>query len=115
MDFKEAIDAASKAAQKAGDEWLANAKPKYVVEGYEDSPLLDLCGNSHVRVTDGRTKFAKYLKDFDDRCSAVTVPLDTIYQGRQEFGLKEAMAKAALKVLFEDYGIKKLRIWSYID
>lgn len=113
-DFNQAIKDATKAAIKAGDEWMENAQPKYVVVGYEDSPMLDLCGNAHVRSTDGRTAFGKYLKSLDRYCCD-TVPLDTRYNGRQEHGLKVAMAKAALKVLTEDYGIKKLRIWDYID
>jgi len=112
--FKNVIIAAQYAAQEAGDEWIKNAKPKYVVMGYENSPMLDLCGNAHVRIDDGRTKFAKYLKE-DDRCfGANTVPLNTSYSGRQEHGLKLAIAEAALKVL-QDFGIKKCYIWEYID
>jgi len=112
--FENAIKDASEAAQKAGDEWMANAQPKYVVIGYEDSPMLDLCGNAHIQVTDGRTKFGKYLKQ-DSWKSNITVPLNTSYSGRQEYGLKVAMAEAALKVLTEKYSLKKLRVWSYID
>jgi len=112
--FFKAIEDASHAAQMAGDEWMKNAKPKYVVVGYEDEPMLDLCGNAHVKVTDGRTAFGKYLKQ-DSWKSTITVPLKTTYTYRQEHGLKVAMAEAALKVLTEKYGIKKLSIWSYID
>jgi len=114
INFAIAIDEASKAAQKAGDEWMANAKPKYVVRGYEDSPMLDLCGNAHVRCDDGRTRFAKYLKQYKP-FGAATVPLNTTYSGRQEHGLKVAMARAAYDVLANQYGIKKLYVWDYID
>jgi hypothetical protein len=112
--FAEIILEASLAGQKAGDEWLKNAKPKYVISGFEDSPLLDLCGNAHIRTNDGRTKFGKYLKK-RKRTSAITVPLNTQYAFRQEHGLQVAIAKAALKVLQDKYGIPKLYIWDYID
>jgi len=112
--FEKAIEDASQAGQKAGDEWMKNAKPKYVVVGYEDTPMLDLCGNAHVRVTDGRTKFAKYLKQ-DSWKSTITVPITTTYRMRQEHGLQLAIAKAALEVLTTKYGFKNLRIWDYID
>lgn len=113
--FEEVLAKAQEAAQKAGDEWMANATPKYVVRGYEDSPMLDLCGNAHIRVYDGRTKFYKYLvKTYGKHLSFITVPLNTTYSGRQEYGLKMAIASAALNVL-SGAGIKKLRLWDYID
>jgi hypothetical protein len=113
--FEKALLEANEAAIKAGDEWMANAKPKYVVSGYEDSPLLDLCGNAHVRVRDGRTKFFKYLKKNCSPFGPVTVPLAEKYRGRQEHGLKVAIASAGLEVLSKKYGIKKLELWDYID
>jgi len=112
--FAKAIKDATKAAQKAGDVWMENAKPKYVVVGYEDSPMLDMCGNAHIRVADGRTSFGKYLKKGTWK-SSITVPLETTYRYRQEHGLKVAMAKAGMKVLVDEYGFKKLTIWDYID
>ena len=113
--FKEAIAEANDAAIKAGDEWMANAKPKYVVSGYEDTPMLDLCGNAHVRVNDARTKFYKYLKNTYGKTYTQTVPLAAKYRGRQEHGLKCAIAGAGMKVLTGKYKIKGLIFWEYID
>lgn len=114
-EYTKAIEEAQIAAQKAGDDWLANAKPKYVVRGYEDSPMLDMCGNAHVRVDDGRTKFFKFLKKTYKTPYTQTVPIHGTYRGRQEHGLKVAMAGAALEVLTGKYKIPKLYMWEYID
>ncbi len=112
--FQKIVVDANAAARIAGDEWMKNAKPKYVVVGYEDSPLLDLCGNAYVRIDDGRTKFAKFLKKEYPKNGSVLLPIHNRYTSRQEYGLNVAMAKAAWKVLI-DNGIKKCYVWEWID
>lgn len=113
--FNDIVLLANVAAEEAGQIWLENAKPKYVVVGYEDSPMLDLCGAAYVRIDDGRTKFAKYLKEFHNkRTSTTTLPIRNQYSGRQEHGLNVAMATAAVKVLIA-HGIKKCYVWQWID
>ena len=112
--FLKLVEDANIAAEQAGKIWLEEAKPKYAVVGYEDSPLLDLCGNAYVRIDDGRTKFAKFLKEEYDKFGTTTVPIYNQYRGRQEHGLNVAMARAACKVLV-DNGIKKCYVWDWID
>lgn len=130
VTFQEILKEAQEAAQKAGDNWLANAKPKYTVHrsdlfGNTDPEpmdvLLDVCGNSHVKISDKRTKFAKFIKQYLKQndpyfrdCGFLTVPLETSHRGRQEMGLHEAETRAAMEV-FNSYNVKGVRIWSYID
>lgn len=125
--YAKAIEDANEAAYEAGKAWLEAAMasgPAYSVHSADifgncnPSPIdymLDLCGNAHVRVRDGRSKFAKYLKRAYREKYNITVPIVNKLKYRQEHGLMVAMAEAAKKVLEEDYLIKGLSIWSYID
>jgi len=110
------VYAAQAAAIEAGEKWMAEAEPKYIVGGNPDWTLLDLCGNAHVRTDDGRTRFAKFLKRLEPEGNryTITLPMRSKFSGRQEHGLKMAMARAALKVLSEN-NIPKFYIWDYID
>jgi len=125
--YAKAIEDANEAALKAGKEWMEAAiarGPAYSVHnsdlfGNSDpNPvgyMLDMCGNAHVRVRDGRTKFAKYLKRVCKEKYTITVPIVNELKRRQEYGLMVAMAEAAKRVLEEDYLIKGLSLWTYID
>lgn len=115
IDYSQVIKEVNEVAFLAGAEWLANARPKYVVEGYEDSPMLDLCGNAHIRVKDARTKFGRYIKSISDKHGALTVPLTSEFRYRQEHGLQMAMVKAGIKLLKEKYDITDVYNWNYID
>ena len=120
MNIQEMIDEASKAAEAAGKSWMEAAVPKYVVHeelsGENFGTLLDMCGAAYVRVRDGRTKFARALKKhIGDYRGATTVPLETSYRRRQEYGLAVAQARAALMVLEGQYGIKGLYVWKWVD
>lgn len=120
--YDKLLATANDAALEAGQEWMDKMTargPKYIVNGNPDWGMLDLCGNAHVQAYDGRTKFAKYLKRLDPRGNGgaycnITVPILNKFRCRQEYGLQQAMANAVLKVL-TDAGIKKLRIWEYVD
>jgi len=107
------------AANKAGDEWMAKASPKYVVTddaGSNHGTLLDLCGNAHVQFRDKRSKNYKDCVKLDlvRKSGNGVFELEHKYRHRQEHGLAMACAEAAKKVL-ESHGITDLRIWSYID
>lgn len=103
---------------KAGDEWMEKATargPKYMVDGNPEWTMLDLCGNAHVQVKDGRSAFSKFLKRLDEHNRYnVTVPKSRKYIGRQEYGLAQAIARAQMEYLVEA-GISGLRIWEYVD
>lgn len=110
--FEKVIEDANVAALVAGDKWMANAAPKFKVG---QTLMLDMCGMAFVRINDGRTKFSKFLKEKYGRDTSTTlVPIYNKYRGRQEHGLKVAMAYAALEVI-ENAGIKKCFVWEWID
>ena len=117
---RQLVQEATVAANLAGDEWMEKAKPKYVpvnaISGYRYPPMLDLCGNAHVRFTDRRTKnYKDFVKAELVRASGNgVVEINHKYQFRQEHGLLLACAKAALAVM-EANGISNLRIWDWID
>ncbi len=112
VKFEKVIKEANVAALKAGDEWLAKATPKFSVGNCQ---MLDMCGSAYVRIDDGRTKFAKFLKEKYPRgTSTILVPIHNKHKGRQEYGLAVDMAYAALEVI-ENAGIKKCRVWEWID
>ena len=114
------VQEATEAANKAGAEWLAKAKPQFVpvdaFTGHRYEPMLDLCGNAHVQFKDKRSKHYKmFMKEGLVRQSGnAVVEIAHDYKMRQEHGLALACAEAAKKVL-ESYGITGLRIWDYID
>lgn len=124
MTNREIVEKAVEAANLAGDEWLANATTKYEfcntdLQGNQIGPgylVLDLCGNAHVQFRDKRSKdHRRFLKEgLLTRTDNGVIDINHKHRSRQEFGLAEACAKAAMKVL-EENGITGLRIWSYID
>ena len=103
---------------KAGDRWMEKATahgPKYIVDGNPEWTMLDLCGNAHVQVKDGRSRFSKFLKGLDEHNRYnVTVLKSRKYIGRQEYGLAQAIARAQMEYLVA-HGITGLRIWEYVD
>lgn len=120
------LQTAIAAGNKAGDEWMANATPKYEVfdadiitgqiRGPSRGQMLDLCGNAHIKVTDKRSKFYRSLKKFNlvKNEYTATLPIYHKYMHRQEYGLALAIMKAAMEVLTSN-GVKGIRIWEYID
>ncbi len=116
--FNEMIARATQAANVAGAEWMANAKPKYEViqHGKVIDTMLDLCGNAHVQFKDKRSAFYKAFKKdgFVRQSGNAVVEIDHDYKFNQEHGLKMACANAA-KASLEADGITGLRIWQYID
>lgn len=126
MDFAMIMTEATAAAQKAGDEWLDAAMKRgpawLVVNDLEPDPkkrvvgsLLDVCGFSYPIFRDKRTGFAKwYKKNMNEGRNLYCVRCRTSNSMRQELGLQEAEAMAALRV-FEKYGIKGLGYYSRID
>ncbi|NCQ52024.1 hypothetical protein GW796_09040 [archaeon] len=124
--FTQAINEANEAALEAGKTWMKEATtrgPAFTVYnsdlfgnlGSTVGTLLDVCGNAHVECYDKRTKFGKWIKEKYNKQYTLTVPIMNEFKCRQEHGLQYAMASAAKNVLVEKYGIKKLRIWDYID
>ena len=117
---------ASAAADEAGDEWMRNAKPRYVVYNVDlngrrtdekQEYLLDVCGNSHLVVKDKRSAFYKALVKFGlihDRYTP-TLPIETKYRFHQEMGLHEACMAAAKQVLVSYNLAQYVRTWTYID
>lgn len=122
----ELVAVATKAANEAGDRWMAAAKPKYVVyqsdltgrklPGATEEYMLDVCGNAHVQFKDKR--FAIYKNFVKAGCVRKTgnavIEIQHKYRYRQEMGLQVACAEAA-KAKLEELGVTGLRIWSYID
>lgn len=119
VPYKKMMNEATKAANEAGKDWLAKAKPTYVVTSAKTGkdlgypPMLDVCGFAHIEITDRRTAFARWIaKHQNDENRWVIVPHH--YRSRQELGLKEAVEGAALAVLIK-HGVKGIRLWSRID
>lgn len=114
--LNEVLSKATEAANAAGDEWMKNAAPKYVVtDGSSISGImLDVCGNAHVRFYDKRKK---WFREFDKAGFVSTVDVLSIphkFRYRQEYGLQMACAEAAANSL-RDQGVDGIRIWSYVD
>lgn len=118
------IQKATDAANKAGDIWMAEAKPKYSVHQSDLSGntgtcvgvLLDVCGNAHVKFRDKRTAFYKLFTKYGyiRHTGNGVVEIRHKWIPRQEYGLKIACAQAVKKVL-DDAGVTGLTIWDYID
>ena len=116
---------AIEAANAAGDDWMAKATPKFrVVQRAnpldDNSPIvkdygtmLDVCGFSGIEIGDKRTKFAKWV--MKQQSSTYTVRVPHKYRMRQELGLAEACARAALDVFRKHDVDKGLRFYSRID
>jgi hypothetical protein len=118
QDFTIEFHQAKLAAQKAGEEWLAaHTQPAYVVEqnGRQVGTMLDVCGRCYVE-TKMNTAFGKWIRRTFGNHGGVDKWLhfrnDLDY--RQEMGLHEAMAAAALASLKAD-GITGLTLYSWID
>lgn len=121
--FDKIMKEATQAANEAGDKWVAeHTKPTIAIYNADlfGNPvgkcvgqLLDVCGFAHVSIKDKRTSFAKYIKKIQDGYDGF-VSVHHKYRGRQEWGLNEECARAALKV-FNSYGIKGLNLYSRID
>ena len=129
VDYSALLKQAGEAADKAGDAWLAShTKPAYSVHGQDvvtgkKGPaidyMLDVCGMAGVEIKDRRTVFAKWMQKTFQRyewetVDSVCTKVEMKHRGRQEWGLREAMAKAVLDTLTAA-GIKGLRYWSRID
>jgi hypothetical protein len=121
-NLKRIFEDATKAANTAGDKWMAeHSTPAFVVRdvftGKIEGTMLDSCGNAHVVPSDKRSAFFKALKKFkileDDRFSCV-LPIYHEWRSRQEHGLQLACARAAINV-FNEHNIYAVKIWEYID
>jgi hypothetical protein len=123
--FALALEEATLAANKAGDEWMKNAKPMYrvferanpmddtspIVRDY--GTMLDVCGIVYLRIEDKRCAFAKwYMEQKKNKYRGVYIQHK--YRGRQEMGLREACDGAALEVL-NKHGVKGVELYSRID
>jgi hypothetical protein len=122
--FDDVIAQATKAAEEAGQKWVdEHTKPVFavynadVLTGKQYGPclgtMLDVCGMVHIRITDKRTAFSKYIKKIQNGYNGA-IFLKHKYSGRQEWGLNEACAYAAAKV-FTLAGIKGIYVYSNID
>ena len=118
MDCKAIVNEAIVAANKAGDEWMANAKPRYAVyqNGCNVGTMLDNCGNAHLQFKDARTATFKAFKraGFIRGTGNKVVEIQHRYKPRQEHGLQIACVEAAEQV-FKQHGITDVRVWDYID
>lgn len=119
QDFTAQWDRARAAAQAAGDQWIAtHTEPMYVVTGHvpgqppKSYPLLDLCGRAYVE-TKLNTAFGRWCKA-TKRCHTKWLHFGINHEMRQEMGLHEAMAHAALMSLRND-GIPGLSLYTWID
>ena len=125
ISYEKIMAEATEAASAAGDAWMAKATPQFrVVERSnpldDNSPIvkdfgtmLDVCGFAGIEIKDKRTKFAKWLVQKYNWTYSVRI--DHKYRMRQELGLAENCAKAALDV-FRKHGVDKgLQFYSRID
>ena len=114
--YEAIIKEATAAANRAGAEWMANAKPKFNVidNGRVVGTMLDVCGIVYLKITEKRTAFAKWVKKTSPHGYNTFVTIPHSYRMRQEMGLGEACEGAALKVL-EANGINGVRLYSNID
>lgn len=106
INFPAVLREASRAAEQAAGEWLANAKPTFTVCG---TTLLDVCG--HARIKSASRRGSKIDKAIVDTGGCIKIHYSQ--KGRQEYGLHVAAAKAAANVL-QNAGIPCV-VWDYID
>lgn len=114
--FGELLEAATKAANEAGDLWMKeHTKPAFAVMAGNTvvGTMLDVCGFVYLEIKDKRSAFYKWGKEKQGWAHS-HIGLNHKYSSRQEMGLKEACCYAAYKVL-SDAGIKNLRVFSRID
>jgi hypothetical protein len=99
--FRTVWDAAIKAANEAGDKWVAKGQGWFP------------CGFGYVKILDRRTEFYRwYKKNIDDATWCLHIPHK--YTNRQELCLAVACSEAALDV-FRKAGITGLGLYSNID
>lgn len=124
IDFAAIMKEATQAASDAADKWVSeHTKPIYevrnadVITGKPYGPvlgqMLDLCGIAFVKIDDKRTSFSKYVAKIQNGYNNA-VHFGGNHSRRQEWGLNEARAYAALGVLTK-HGIKGVSVWSRID
>ena len=116
-DFTAEWNKAREAARIAGEKWVADhTQPQYLVKdgftGRVVGSMLDVCGRAYVQ-TRGNTAFAKWTKRLDPHMGK-WLHFRNELEMRQEMGLHEAMAAAALRSLEAD-GIEGLSLYSWID
>lgn len=116
-DFSAEWARAKYAAAIAGEKWVADhTQPQFVVKdghtGRVVGSMLDLCGRAYVQ-TRGNTAFGKWVKRMDPNMGK-WLHFRNALEMRQEMGLHEAMATAALKSLEAD-GIEGLSLYTWID
>lgn len=110
---------AKAAAQAAGEAWVAShTQPAYLVKSGDCvvGSLLDFCGRAYVQ-TKLNTAFGRWCRAQNaQRGGGVDkwLHFGNALEYRQEMGLHEAMAGAALKSLNTD-GIPGLSFYSWID
>lgn len=116
MNVNELMQKATEAANTAGDEWMQNARVQFVVADGNSvvGSLLDVCGNSHIKFADRRTKAYKAFKQEGFVHTTGTIHVPHKYVHRQEYGLHQACTAAAMQVLL-GHGVEKLKLWSYVD
>jgi hypothetical protein len=116
-NFSSIIKEATKAANEAGDQWMAeHSRPAYEVldkRGRVIGQMLDVCGFAWIIIKDRRTSFAKWAEK-TGIASHDFLHIAHKYKMRQELGLAEACGKAALQVLV-NHEIKGLYFESRID
>ncbi len=116
-DFTLIFNQARVAAQAAGDAWIAkHTQPKYIVKdgtGRAVGEMLDLCGRWYVE-TKLNTAFGRWIAKRSQGGVSKWIHFGINHEYRQEMGLHQAMAEAALKVL-EDGGIEGLTLYSWVD
>ena len=120
QDFTIAFHQAKLAAAKAGEQWVAeHTQPAYLVKdghtGRVVGTMLDVCGRCYVE-TKMNTAFGKWVRRTFGKSGGVDkwLHFGNELEYRQEMGLHEAMAAAALASLEAD-GITGLRLYSWID
>ena len=119
-DFTAEWNRAKLAAQLAGEKWVAeHTQPAYLVKdgftGRVVGSLLDVCGRAYVQ-TKLNTAFGRWCRAHNGRRGGVDkwLHFGNALEMRQEMGLHEAMAHAALESLRAD-GIQGLSFYSWID
>ena len=116
-DFTKEWNRAKNAARIAGEKWIAeHTQPMYAVKdgfsGRVVGTMLDVCGRCYVQ-TKMNTAFGRWTKK-QDRQQGKWLHFRNELEYRQEMGLHEAMATAALKSLESD-GIEGLTLYSWVD
>jgi hypothetical protein len=116
---------ATAAANAAGERWLSAATVKYSIHevdlfGDSKGPavgyMLDACGNAHVQFKDRRSAWFKAFERYGHirRTNNGVVEINHAFRARQEYGLRQVAARAALDSMAAA-GVTGLKIWSYID